>query len=128
MKNALQYTASFARPLMAAAIAAFLTLSSCSAFGQGATAALNGTVVDSSGAAVAGARVSVMNLDTKTTQVSSTNDSGRYVFPALNPARYSLQLEKSGFQTATVAEFVLAVNQTLTEDMNLVVGDRKSVV
>jgi hypothetical protein len=115
MKNILQYAALLA-------VAAFVALFPCFAFGQAATAALNGTVVDSSGAAVAGAHVSVMNLDTKTMQVSTTNDSGRYVFPALNPARYSLQVEKPGFQTATVVSFILAVNQTLTEDVNLVVG------
>ncbi len=90
--------------------------------GQGASSALNGTVKDPTGLPIVDARVSLTNLDTLTVLTTNTNEVGRYVFAGLTPARYSLSIEKQGFQSATVSSFVLAVDQTLTEDVQLAVG------
>src|SRR6202162_1239943 len=67
------------------------------AWGQGATSAINGTITDSSGAVVPGAKVSIKNAETVTEQAVETNSDGRYVFPTLQPGRYSLRLTKEGF-------------------------------
>lgn len=122
MKDRLQHPASISRRIILALSAVLMVISPCRGFGQAANAALNGTVVDPSGLAVPGARVTLTNVDTQTILVSSTNGTGRYVFPTLNPARYSLQVEKKGFETTQVAPFTLAVNQTLSENVELRVG------
>ena len=90
--------------------------------GQGATAAMNGTVLDPSGLAVAGAKVTLKNLDTSTQQDAVTNVEGRYVFVALKPGRYSLLATKQGFEVSTTPDITLAVDQTLTQDLKLQVG------
>jgi carboxypeptidase family protein len=89
---------------------------------QGATGALNGTIMDPSSAVVPGVKVSLKNLDTQVVQDAVTNNAGRYVFVAIPPGRYSIEVTKEGFKVSATSEFTLAVNQTLTQDVQLVVG------
>jgi hypothetical protein len=92
------------------------------ALGQGASGALNGTVIDPTSAAIPGAKVTLKNLDTQVEQEAVTNGAGRYVFVAIPPGRYTLEVTKEGFKVSTTSEFELAVNQTLMQDVQLVVG------
>jgi len=108
--------------LPALLLAAIVSMCPSTVLGQGATAALNGTVLDPSGLPVAGAKVSLLNLNTQTSEISTTNDAGFFAFAALSPAPYSLTIEKQGFETDTIPSFTLAVNQTLTENVQLTVG------
>ena len=55
------------------------------AMGQAVNATLLGTVTDSSGAAVASAKVTITETNTGISRTSQTNDSGNYVFPDLAP-------------------------------------------
>jgi hypothetical protein len=50
-------------------------------------ATITGTITDSSGAAVRGARVSAINLQTGLTLKSETNAQGHYVIPYLLPGQ-----------------------------------------
>src|SRR2546421_2812668 len=95
---------------------------------QVATAALNGTVADVSGAAVPGAKVSLTNIATNVTQATTTNNIGNYVLVNIIPGRYTLKVSKEGFATATEPEFDLAVNQTTTLDFNLRIGSPTETV
>ena len=90
-------------------------------FGQTVTARLQGTVVDSSGAAVAGANVSITDTATGRVVSAKTNGSGFYVEPALPPAHYEVKVEKQGFQTA-VRDFELQISQMALVDFTLQVG------
>ena len=92
------------------------------ALGQGAAGALNGTVIDPTSAAIPGARVTLKNIDTQVEQEAVTNGAGRYVFVAIPPGRYTIEVTKEGFKVSTTSEFELAVNQTLTQDVQLVIG------
>jgi len=95
---------------------------------QVATAALNGTVADVSGAAVPGAKVSLTNIATNVTQATTTGETGNYVLVNIMPGRYQLSVSKEGFATATQASFDLAVNQTTTIDFILRVGSATETV
>ncbi len=75
-------------------ILATLLFSSPVALGQGATAAMNGSILDPTGAAVPGAEVSLKNLDNGVAQSATSNAEGRYVFVALTPGHYSLRVTK----------------------------------
>ena len=92
------------------------------AFGQGATGAINGVITDSSGAMIAGAKVTLRNVATQTEQVTQTNIDGRYVFPTLQPGTYTISIEQKGFATATEPAFQLSVNQTSTHNISLQLG------
>src|SRR4029077_19640452 len=55
-----------------------------------------GTVTDSSGAAVSGAKVTVKNIDTGLTREVTTGDDGSYSVPELPIGNYSVTVEKNG--------------------------------
>jgi hypothetical protein len=95
---------------------------------QLSTASLNGVVRDPQGLVITKASVVLQNTDTGVTRSTSTNDSGEYVLLDINPGRYTLKVNATGFATKEVAAFVLAVNQTATIDVSLTVGAQAQVV
>jgi hypothetical protein len=80
---------------------------------------LSGTVLDSSGAAIPRATVTLTNTGTQQTQTSTTNATGSYHFGELAPGQYSLVVTASGFkksdltQVSIEAESPRSVNVTL---------------
>jgi hypothetical protein len=79
-------------------------------------------VEDASGAAVVGAKVMVANADTGINSTFTTNASGDYVAPALNPGKYSVTVEGQGFNREVSGNLLLEVQQTLRQDFKLTVG------
>ena len=96
--------------------------------GQNAQGTLVGRVVDASGAALAGATVTVTNKDTAVASTLTTNSNGDYVLPALNPGTYSVAVEAQGFSREVSGNLVLEVQQTLRQDFKLAVGATSSTV
>ncbi len=72
---------------------------------------IQGVVTDPSGAAVAGATVGLRNLDTGVTATTTTATSGNYRFSSLQPGRYTVRVEASGFRV-TEQNVTLETNQT----------------
>jgi hypothetical protein len=68
-------------------------------FAQKITGDISGTIVDASGAAVAGAIVRAENAGTGEKQTVTTNDTGFFRIVDLNPGQYRLTVEASGFKT-----------------------------
>jgi len=90
--------------------------------GQYTTATLVGTVHDPSGAVVPAALVTAQNVGTNFAQTFITSDAGQYVFPQLPVGKYTLKVERSGFMGYVQSGIVLGVNQTITQDVMLVLG------
>ncbi|MFZ0520960.1 MAG: TonB-dependent receptor [Candidatus Acidiferrales bacterium] len=86
------------------------------------TANLNGTVTDTSGAAIPNAKVVVTNQGTGTQWNAQTNGSGLYVVPSLPPGSYQITVSLSGFQTLVVNDLRLDVATSVTKDLQLTVG------
>jgi hypothetical protein len=81
-------------------------------FGQaGATGTIQGTITDSSGAALPGVDVSVTNTGTNISFKTVTNSAGDYNAPQLNPGTYVITASAPGFQKAVTKPFVLTVDQ-----------------
>jgi Carboxypeptidase regulatory-like domain/TonB dependent receptor len=93
-----------------------------------ASAALNGTVRDASGAAVSGATVTLTNSNTGLKQVTKTNGTGNYSLVNISPGTYSDSISMQGFSTVKTPDFNLAVNQTATINFTLQVGAVNSTV
>ena len=72
---------------------------------QNATGSIVGHVKDPSGAAVAAAEVSVTNTDTHEVRTTSTNNSGDYTVPVLQPGHYQVSLTAKGFKSETESLF-----------------------
>jgi hypothetical protein len=89
----------FRQHLLMLAVIVFVGLfASVSAVAQVTTADVLGTVTDSSGAVVANAKVVITNTGTNDARTGQTNSQGEYVFTFLNPGRYSVRVEGSGFK------------------------------
>lgn len=95
---------------------------------QVASGQVVGTVRDSSGAVLAGAKIQVTNVETNVSHVLSTNASGEYVATALQPGTYTLIAEHEGFKKAVQAAFKLDVNQVVRVDLSLPVGSTTETV
>ena len=70
-----------------------LTIFVSSALAQTGTSSVRGIVLDRSGAAVAGAKVTVSNNGQALQRETQTDDSGEYRFLALPPGSYTLSVE-----------------------------------
>ncbi|MGA8273159.1 MAG: carboxypeptidase regulatory-like domain-containing protein [Candidatus Sulfotelmatobacter sp.] len=69
------------------------------AFGQAVFGSIAGTVTDPSGAAVANAKVTVVDQAKGNTDQTTTNESGNYTVTHLIPDLYTVRVEASGFKT-----------------------------
>lgn len=92
------------------------------------TAQISGQVTDQSGAAVAGAKVQVTNLNTNAARAAETTPEGNYVFAALPIGPYKLEVSKEGFQTFLQSGIVLQVNSNPTVNVTLQLGNVQQTV
>ena len=105
-------------------------LTCCSgAFAQAITGSINGSVHDSSGAAIAGAAVTIEDIvhGVQARQVQS-DSSGNYAAPQLQPGSYSVTANAKGFKSATVVDIHLNVGDTLAVNLTLPVGSSTETV
>ncbi len=98
------------------------------ALAQSTSGTLVGTVLDATGALVAGAKVSVKNEGTGQTVTVSSSDAGAYVAPSLPPAMYTVRVEAAGFRAAESLHVQVPVNATVRIDVKLQAGDLAQVV
>jgi hypothetical protein len=89
----------------------FLLVMAFSSFGQ-TTGTITGTVTDSSGAVIVGARVTAQNKDSGEHRETTTNGAGTYAFPFLVPGEYAIEVSNAGFSTV-----VLKARLSVTEHM-----------
>ena len=81
-----------------------------------------GTVTDSSGAVIVGAKVTIKDLSTSAARVATTDAKGDYIFNTLPNSQYTLTVEMKGFKTSTIASFQLSAGARLREDAKLATG------
>ena len=90
------------------------------------TAAIVGTVLDPTGAAIPGATVQATNEETGAKRIASTNRAGQFNFSQLKPGPYTVKAEASGFQARSHASVSTGLGQTQTVDFVLDVGAAKT--
>src|SRR6266446_2505671 len=88
---------------------------------------IRGTVTDFRGAMIAGATVTLTNIDTGETKDFTTNDSGIYDTVSTRPGNYNLTFTKAGFKKVTHGPVVLQVS-VITVNASLQVGEVAEVV
>ncbi|HTZ76110.1 MAG TPA: TonB-dependent receptor [Candidatus Aquilonibacter sp.] len=97
--------------------------------GQAASASLNGTVTDASGATIPNATVKLQNTQTGTTYSAQTASDGGYRFSDLPPGPgYALTITKSGFQTLVLNGLYLPTATATTKDAQLSLGQVSQTV
>lgn len=111
------------RVSVAASIAALLILFPMLSFAQTSYGRISGTVTDQTGGAVAGAKVTIRNIDTQNTRVVGTDAAGFYVVTNLPIGPYVVDVAIAGFQPQQRSDLRLVADGRLTADFRLQVGD-----
>ena len=81
-----------------------------------------GTVTDTQGAAIAGAKISVTNTGTNVLSDTVTNNEGYYQVLQLPVGSYTVTVEHAGFAKSVTAATPLDINQSLRIDIHLKPG------
>jgi hypothetical protein len=111
------------RPLLVARFVVCLLVYCSVVSGQtGTNASISGIVRDPSGAVIPGARIVIGNTDTRVERITTTNADGLYYVPNLIPGPYEVKIEATGFETTTIREINLAIEQQARVDADLRVG------
>lgn len=92
------------------------------------SSAITGTVTDSSGAVVPGAKVTVTETSTGTSNTTQTNDQGQFNVPYLPIGHYTIDVTAVGFQSYRKTDIDLAGGVTAREDITMTVGTMTSTV
>ena len=90
--------------------------------GQEFRATLSGEVTDPAGAAVAGAKITAIDVDRNTSVSETSNHLGRYVIPYLAPGNYKVTVDKTGFRTLVREGIRLSSGDHPDLDLKLEVG------
>ena len=100
-----------------------LALFSSGSPAQETTGSISGTITDSSGAAIKGATISLVNTDRgQTIRTLTTSSAGFFTGTSLPLGTYTVKIVESGFQTTSVTGLVLHANDALTVNRALGVG------
>ncbi len=93
-----------------------------SAVAQSVSGTILGTVTDSTGAVVAGAKVTIVNEGTGLTRTVIADANGEYTAPALPTGHYTITSEMTGFKTVALSNVEVGVDQRVRINIKLEVG------
>lgn len=108
------------RPRLGMLLLSWIAVIDCPA--QAPLGAVTGTVRDSSGAVIPGAKVDVSNEATGIGLSVETQSNGVFLAPQLAPGDYRVTITASGFKQLDIANLKVDVGATLTQDATLTVG------
>ncbi|HXY13592.1 MAG TPA: carboxypeptidase regulatory-like domain-containing protein [Terriglobales bacterium] len=91
-------------------------------YSQVVTAGVRGAVVDEQGAAIAGAEVTITNVETSFSRTATTGSDGEYNFPNLPLGLFKIRASHSGFQSTEQTGISLHANDSLVVNISLKIG------
>src|SRR6266478_369978 len=97
-------------------------LTETAAVAQIETATLVGAVRDSSGAVVAGVKVTIVNSETSFRSETATSSEGNYYLPYLKPGSYQVTLEAPGFKRYVREGVMIRAGETPRLDIAMELG------
>src|SRR5579864_2081735 len=97
-------------------------------FSQAAVGTILGGVFDSTGGAIAGAKVTIIDVARGTTRALTTGPTGEYTAPSLLSGTYTVRAEAKGFQTVEHSNVVLEVSKEVRVDLTLSPGEQTQTV
>src|SRR5579863_2004559 len=108
-------------PLAGVCLASLLIVSPL--FSQGNLGRITGTITDRSGGAIAGAMVTVLDVQRGVSRTLTTGDSGEYNAPNLLPGGYTVRAEAKGFKKVEQQNILLEVGKEMRVDLSLQPGE-----
>lgn len=103
-------------------------LGSTALFGQAVNGTISGTVTDPSGAAIAGATVTVTNTATQVARTVTTNNDGRYSVPELIVGSYDVRVSAPGFQNSVQTSVPVVVGGERVTNFSMKIGQAQETV
>ena len=91
-------------------------------WGQNVHGTISGTVTDTPVAAISEATVTLTNLDTNAKSQIKTEASGNYSFVSIDPGRYRIEAEKTGFKKFVREPIIVQIESGLKIDIAMPVG------
>src|SRR5713101_601524 len=116
------------RAAVSALVILAVTIAASPANAQASGATLSGTITDPTGAAIAGAKISIANKATGVNRDVTTDSAGFYSAPNLLPGLYDVTASASGFSTAKQADVTLTVGAQQTLNLPLRIGEASQTV
>jgi Carboxypeptidase regulatory-like domain len=101
-------------------VAIFLVVHACGQFAQ--RGGISGSVLDNTGAVVAGATVTLLDQALGQTRNITSDAGGHFQFTGLVAGQYQLSVEKPGFETAKSDPIQVTIGATARYDMKLALG------
>ena len=110
------------------AIASLCLFTSTFVLAQSTGGRVLGRVADPTGAVLARVKVTATNEATGVSRNTQTSESGDYVFPELPVGTYSVSFDLTGFKNIVRKAVTLDVNQVITLNMTMQIGETKETV
>ena len=117
------------RPLLTIVLLMIAAMSGNFAFSQAInTGTVIGTITDTSGAVIPGAKITLTDTSTNASRATVSNATGQYVFQAVPPGTYDLIVVQKGFQKARVQGQTVAVGTQTTANVSMRVGQETQTI
>jgi hypothetical protein len=97
-------------------------------FSQGAVGTILGAVLDSSGGAIAGAKVTITDVARGTARELTTDAAGQYTAPSLLVGTYTVRAEAKGFQAEERTDVLLELSESARVDLKLTPGAQTQTI
>jgi hypothetical protein len=105
-----------------------LAISTAQLLAQSSNGTVTGVVVDALKSAIAGAKITVTNIDTGVTSKATSSEDGNYSVAGLLAGQYRLTAEKAGFAKTVVEPVEIIVASVTTVGVTLTVGSVNETV
>ena len=116
------------RTLRNAVILLLATLGAGATLHAQTAGSISGTITDATGGALAGASVTVKDLETGALRTATADESGRYVVASLDVGLYEVRAEETGFKAEVRTGITLTIGQQAEVNLTLQVGQAQESV
>lgn len=97
-------------------------------FSQLNSGSIDGSITDQTGAVMAGAKVTIIDVARGVSRPLVTDSAGQYTAPSLTPGQYTVRAEAPGFKNAERTEINVGVGQAIRVDLQLQPGEQTQTV
>ncbi len=99
-----------------------------SSFAQEFRGRIQGTITDTSQAAIVGATVTLLNVNTGVSTTRQSNETGHYIFDLVDPGTYTISVEFAGFSKFVQENVLMMQRGDMTVNATLKAGDVRETV